>query len=166
MAYRVAAAEESGLDDHSVDIVTVAQALHWFDIPAFFEEARRVLKPNGIIAIWSYNLLAITPEIDLIISHFYGVTVGRFWPPERKLVEAGYADLPFQAIRSPNFKMKVRWTLPQLLGYIRTWSATQKYIANNRTDPLEALQERISPIWGTDEARPIVWPLSLLVGRN
>ena len=166
--YRVAAAEESGLESHSIDLITVAQALHWFDLSKFFAEVRRVLKPAGVLAVWSYNVVSIAPAIDQVIDRFYRKTVGPFWPPERAIVEAGYRtiDFPFQEIDPPLFLMETGWTLDQLLGYLRTWSATQKFIAANNFDPVHQLENELAQIWQPrDTSRTIVWPLSLRVGR-
>jgi SAM-dependent methyltransferase len=166
--YRVAAAEESGLESDSIDLITVAQALHWFDLSKFWAEAKRVLKPQGVLACWSYNVVSVAPEIDRITDRFYRKTVGPFWPPERAIVEAGYRtiDFPFHEIVPPLFRMETRWTLDQLLGYLRTWSATQKFIAANNFDPVGRLENELAEIWQPrDAARTIAWPLSLRVGR-
>lgn len=166
--YRVAPAEKSGLADASADLVTIAQALHWFDIPAFFEEAQRVLRPNGIVAVWAYNLMTLSPEIDPLVLHFYRDTTGPFWPPERDIVEAGYQtiEFPFDEVTTPKFQMETHWTLEQVLGYLRTWSATQKFIAARGFDPLSSLGEEIAKLW-KDVAAPrlVGWPLSMRVGR-
>ena len=166
--YRVAPAENSGLPDQSADIVTIAQALHWFDIPVFFEEARRVLRPDGIIAVWAYNLMTISPEIDPVVLHFYRETTGPFWPPERDIVEAGYQtiEFPFEELTTPEFQMETRWTLDQVLGYLRTWSATQKFIRARGIDPVSSLGEQITRFWeDPDEPRFVQWPLSVRIGR-
>ena len=166
VVYKVGPAESSGLDDDSIDLVTVAQALHWFDIPAFFAEAARVLKPRGIIAVWAYNLLSVSPEIDVLVSEFYHETTGPFWPPERAIVESGYRDVffPFDEITPPHFEMEAVWTSHQLLGYLRTWSATQKFIAARGFDPVASLGEQLRMRWD-DEGRVVRWPLSLRIGR-
>ena len=88
--YQVALAHKTSLQTKTIDLITVAQALHWFDLERFYKEADRVLKQNGIIAVWTYNLLTISPGIDKIIKSFYYSVVGEFWPPERKFVESGY----------------------------------------------------------------------------
>lgn len=164
--YRVAPAEQSGLDSQSVDVVTVAQALHWFEIPAFFAEATRVLKPGGIIAVFAYNLLSVSPEIDPIVNRFYYETTDRFWPPERKIVEGGYRDIdfPFQELAAPDFQMASHWTADQLFGYLRTWSATKRFIAERGFDPVDKLADEVRPLW-SDGARLVQWPLMMRVGR-
>jgi len=167
--YRVATAEASGLEGASVDLVTVAQALHWFDIPVFFREARRVLKPGGIIAIWSYNLLSIEPAIDAVINHLYGPVLDTYWPPERRLVESDYRDIefPFRQIATPAFSMESRWTLDQLLGYLRTWSAARRYQSERGIDPVVATAESLLPLWGERHIiKTIHWPMPLRVGIN
>lgn len=167
--YRVATAEASGIDNASVDLVTVAQALHWFDIPAFFREARRVLKPRGIIAIWSYNLLTIEPAIDAVINHLYGPVLDAYWPPERRLVESDYRgiEFPFRQIATPAFAMESHWTLDQLLGYLRTWSAVRRFQDEHGVDPVIATGEALLPLWGERKSiKAIRWPMPVRVGVN
>lgn len=165
--YRVAPAEKSGMDPGAVDLITVAQALHWFDLDRFYLEARRVLKPGGIIAVWSYNLLEITPEIDTIINHYYYNVVGSFWPPERALVEKfDTLPFPFPEVETPQFAMALEWNLEHLLGYLGTWSATQRYIAANQQDPVESIRQDLSSTWGdAQQLRQVAWPLTLRLGR-
>ena len=165
--FRVAVAEKSGLESKSIDLVTVAQALHWFDLDAFYAEAIRVLKPRGILAAWCYNLLEIAPEIDAIITRFYDEIVGPYWPPERKIVEGRYRTIrfPFDELEPPAFVMQAHWSLEQLLGYLRTWSATQAFITAHGSDPTEAITADLSGAWGKATGGRIVrWPLSIRVG--
>ncbi len=167
ISYRVAPAEASGIDSASVDLILVAQALHWFDLDRFFTEAKRVLKDDGVLAISSYKVLEITPEIDVIIWKFYRETTGPFWPPERDLVETDYKDiqLPFPELPHRQFEMRTRWNLNQLLGYLRTWSATQRFIAARGFDPVDSLAEELGTVWkNPEEVREIKWPLHLRVG--
>jgi len=166
VSYRVAPAEASGLDSASVDLILVAQALHWFDIDRFFTEAKRVLKDDGVLAISSYKVLEITPEIDVIIWKFYRETTGPFWPLERDLVETDYKNiqLPFPELTHRQFEMRTQWNLIQLLGYLRTWSATQRFIAARGFDPLDPLLEELGTVWkNPEEVREIKWPLHLRV---
>lgn len=170
VAYRVAPAEHSGLDDACADLISVAQALHWFDLDAFYAEARRVLKPDGLIAAWSYGVLhAADAQVDALLQHFYHQQVGPYWPAERHHVETGYRELafPFQAVATPAFAMRCAWPLAQLLGYLRSWSATARFSAARGYDPVAELEPRLSACWG-DPGRPqrIEWPLTLLAGRR
>jgi ubiquinone/menaquinone biosynthesis C-methylase UbiE len=166
--YRVAPAEASGLADASMDLVTVAQALHWFDLERFYGEVRRVLKPGGVIAAWCYNLLSLSPEVDARLDDFYFNVVGPYWPPERKYLERAYADLPFPFARidAPAFAMEAEWTLAQLLGYLGTWSATMRYQAARDADPRTALAAELTKLWPhAEQARRVRWPLAVRVGR-
>jgi len=108
--YLVAPAENSGIQSDTVDLIMVAQALHWFDLDRFYAEARRVLKPNGVLAVSAYNLLHIEPAIDEVVNRYYYDVVGPFWPPERKLVE-NFAHLPFSfhEIDPPEFEITAQW---------------------------------------------------------
>jgi ubiquinone/menaquinone biosynthesis C-methylase UbiE len=167
ISYRVAPAEASGIDSSSVDLILVAQALHWFDFDAFFTEAKRVLNGNGVLAISSYKVLEIAPEIDAIIWKFYRETTGPYWPPERELVETDYKDIkfPFAELLPIRFEMRERWNLHQLAGYLRTWSATQKFIASRGFDPVDSVVEELGTVWkNSEEVREIKWPLQLRVG--
>ena len=166
--YRIAKAEQTDIESRSIDLVTVAQALHWFNLEEFYREARRVLKRGGVIAVWSYNLLNISPEIDAVLGTFYEETVGPYWPPERKLVEQGYHSIafPFEDLKPPSFHMSARRSLTDLLGYLRTWSATQRFIKDKGVDPVEDVADKLLPLWGEPEKElEVRWPLSLRVGK-
>jgi ubiquinone/menaquinone biosynthesis C-methylase UbiE len=168
--YRVAPAEASGLPDGSVGLVTVAQALHWFDLPKFYTEVSRVLVPTGVLAVWCYGILEIEgADVHRIATDYYGHTLDAYWPPSRRLVEAGYKTLPFPfpELTAPKFKMETRWTLDQLLGYFSTWSATNAYIMANGRNPLEPLGRELAAVWGDPQMpRALTWPLSLRLGIN
>lgn len=164
--YRVAPAEQSPLGDASADLVTVAQALHWFDVDRFHAEVRRVLRPGGIVAEWGYGLALIEPAIDAALLSFSAVTVGPYWPPERALVEAAYVDLafPFTPIEAPAFAMTATWDLDRFVAYVGTWSAVAGYRRALGRDPLPELRAELAPLWG-DARREIRWPLVLRTGR-
>jgi SAM-dependent methyltransferase len=167
--YVAMTAERAALADDTVSLVTVAQALHWFDRPAFFAETRRVLVPGGLLAVWRYGLASIDPRVDAIVGRFYRETVGPYWPPERQLVEEGYArlDFPFEELASPPFAMEAEWTLPQLAGYLSTWSAVSRYRAALKQDPVPTLVRALEVVWPhTDEPRVVHWPLEVRLGRH
>lgn len=168
--YRVARAEDSGLDAQCVDLVVVAQALHWFDLERFYAETARVLKPGGLIAAWTYGALELdSAELNAIAGHLYGVELGPYWPPQRKLVEQGYRDLdfPFRRITAPAFSMRADWTLQQLLGYFRSWSATSRFIKTQGVDPIDAVDARLREHWDDAERRrTVTWPLAILAGHR
>ena len=167
--YQVASVEKSGLADESVELITIAQALHWFNPEAFFAEARRVLVPGGVIAAWTYGVVhGDDRPTDELLHQFYYDEMGPWWPENRKLVEAGYRTIrfPFTELSPPPFEMRVRWSLGELLGYIGTWSAVSRCREGSGTDPLASLATRLAAVWGDPQAqREIRWPLSMRAGR-
>ncbi len=167
VTYRVAPAEKSELERDSVDLVTAAQALHWFDREAFFTEAKRVLKPSGILAFWSYNLFKISPEIDRLVEIFYRETVGPYWDFDRQLVESGYRTIavPFNELQTPDFHMQAEWSLEDVVGYLRTWSAAKAFITAHAFDPVSDLSDQLRSVWATTKIRIVTWPLSVRAGR-
>lgn len=159
-------AEQPALQDRSIDLAVAAQAAHWFDHTRFHPEMRRVLRPDGALALWTYGLTSIAPPIDAVVSHYYENVVGPYWPPERRHVENAYRDLPFpwREVAGPQFQLRLEWTVDDFVGYVGTWSATQRYTKVSAADPLPALRDQIAPLWGSN-SRPVVWPLHLRVGR-
>lgn len=164
--FRVASAEVSGIESASVDLVTVAQALHWFDIEAFFAEACRVLKPGGILAIWSYARCLVSPECDDIIEKLFAET-DAYWPPERQLVDNRYRDieLPVPEIPCQPFEMRLDWTDKEILNYMRTWSGSRRYLAATGRDPVTIFETELEQAWG-EGTREVRWPLTLKVGQK
>lgn len=162
----MASAEASGLDAASADLLTVAQALHWFDIPAFFAEAIRVLKPGGVLAIWSYHRARVNPECDRFLESILA-EVEAFWPPERALVENRYRDivLPVPDIDAPPFDMTTSWHAENMLDYVRTWSASQRYLAAKGTDPAAGFASELQKCWGSGQ-RDVNWPLIMKLCRK
>lgn len=167
VTYAVARAEASGIEDASLDVAAVAQSLHWFDRSAFYAEARRVLRPAGVLAVWTYGIPRLNDaNLDRVMQAFYWETVGPFWPPERRYVEDGYRsiDFPFAELPAPSLSMRENWTLPQFLGYLRSWSSVGAYVDAHGDDPVLRVEEQFAPYWGT-RARDVNWPLSLRLGH-
>ncbi len=166
LEFRQATAEHSGLDDGSVDLITVAQALHWFEIAKFFAEARRVLRTRGVLAFWCYARNRVNSDCDPIISRMFA-EVEQFWPPERAIVESNYRDIemPFEELAAPSFDMSVLWTADDMLGYFRTWSASQRYMREHQADPVATIESDLRLAWGP-QRREVRWPLALRLGRK
>jgi SAM-dependent methyltransferase len=166
--YRLARAEASGAEAGSVDLVTAAQAVHWFDFDAFYAEVRRVLAPGGAVALFTYNLARVAPEIDRLIDHLAHRIVGPWWPPERRWVDEEYRTLPF-----PFAEVSVAPTeyaadldLGRLLRYIDTWSACRRYRQDTGRDPIKMVQDELVAAWGNPaQARRVSWPIFLRAGH-
>jgi len=168
-------AEKSGLAAQSVDIITVAQALHWFDLDGFYREVKRVLKPNAVLAVWTYNLLEVAEDdIDRIIKKFDEDIIGTYWPDERQLVRDNYAAMafPFDETDSaiPEFNMTMLWSLDDLMGYLATWSSVLAYKTARGEDPLREVHSDLYDVWGSPndkkgDKKNIKWPLSFKIGR-
>lgn len=167
VSYRVAPAEASGLDGKSVDLVTVAQAVHWFDRERFWNEVRRVLRPRGVIAVWTYVLFEIAPDVDATVRRFYRDIVGPFWPSERRLTEQRYQtiEFPFAEFAAPNFVIEQPVTLDDVAGYIRTWSATLAFVKHHGRDPVADLMAEVGRAWGAPQPRLARWPVAMRIGR-
>lgn len=168
ISYAVAPAEASGLAAASIDLIVVAQALHWFDFPRFYAEAERVARPGGVLAAVSYGEVRVEGGADGVVARFYHELIGPYWPPERRYVDEHYATIPFPfaAIAPPPLAMEMTWDLEHLLGYLRTWSAVKEYERQQGHDPLALIAGELAAAWG-DPAQPrrISWPLALRVGR-
>lgn len=167
VSYRVMSAERADLASASVDLICVAQALHWFDFDRFYAEVRRVLKRSGAIVAWTYGLLRVTPAVDAVLKRHYTQTVGAYWPPERRYVDENYRTIPFpfSRIAAPDFPMRQRWRLDDMFGYLGTWSATRRYRQAHGRDPTELIREPLARAWGTEGDLEVEWPLYVVAGR-
>jgi SAM-dependent methyltransferase len=167
IAYLGNLAEQPALRNASVDLAAAAQAAHWFDHARFHPEMRRVLRAGGALALWTYGVAIVAPEIDVVVGRFYRDVVGPYWPPERRHVENAYRDLPFpwNDVAAPAFELRLDWALDDFLGYVGTWSAAQRYTKVSGSDPLPGLRDQIAALWGSG-SRQVVWPLHLRVGRR
>jgi SAM-dependent methyltransferase len=165
--YAVAPAEHIPLNDASVDLLFVAQAMHWFDFPRFFAEVERLLKPGARFCAVHYPLLRVAPWMDRHIEHFELDTLANYWLPERRHIDNAFCEVrfPFPRLATPAFIMRHHWTLPRLLDYIRTWSAVQRYTHARGFDPVLELGEKLTPMWGEPEQERIInWPLHVWTG--
>lgn len=167
--YLVSPAESIQAEPDSIDLITVAQGMHWFDIEKFFKETERVLKPGGILAVWSYRLHQITSAIDAVVLKYYDNILGRYWPPERKMVDERYKGIvfPFEPVDLPEFEMTAEWSFYHLIGYLKTWSAAKLYFQKHESEALEFVIDELAEAWGKpDLTRPVIWPLNVIVRRK
>ena len=166
LSYAVASAQSSGLEKASIDLLTIAQALHWFDLGAFFKEANRVVKPGGLLAAWTYGDSSVNGEVDAVIADVLNA-VERYWPPERDIVMNDYRDItfPWTEIEVPPIRMQENWTVDQMLGYFRTWSASKRYQQDCGADPVSLHESAMRHAWGT-ATRTVTWPLTVKVVRR
>jgi ubiquinone/menaquinone biosynthesis C-methylase UbiE len=165
--YSIASAEHTSFPADYFNLITVAQAIHWFQFEAFYTEVKRVAKKNAAIAIWGYGLLKISKEIDEHIQSFYTETIGPYWDPERKLIDQEYKTIPFpfEVISTPSFAMEYHWTLSDLEGYLNTWSSVQHFIRQNGTNPVPILIKELAGLWRSEEIKKITFPIFLKLGR-
>ena len=161
-------AEHSEMKDRSVDLITAAQAVHWFDLDRFYAEVRRVLKSGGILAVWCYDLTEITSEVDRVMESYYHDVLGEFWPPQICRVDEHYRTLPFpfNELIAPEFAVEASWSLTDLFRYLSSWSAAQKYKESHSTDPLDEKRAEFAATWGAAADRTVRWPLYLRVGQS
>jgi len=153
--------------DRSVDLVTAAQAFHWFKQDEFFREVSRVVKPGGVLAFWCYSLAKISPEVNAVVDKLYEGILGPYWEKERLLVEEHFKNVvvPFEEIKAPHMTMSASWTFNHLVGYLSTWSALQKYIQVNSSNPIELVFEDLKQAWGGVSEREVHWDLGIRVSR-
>ena len=168
VGWALARAEATPIAAGSIDLVAVAQALHWFANDAFYEEVRRVAAPGGILAAWSYGPAWVEGAAGTALARYSQETVGPYWPAERRYVDDGYRTIPFpfEELDAPKLHLEVRWTLAELLGYARSWSATSRYMKATLSDPVADLERGMQALWPEpDERRRVVWPLAVRIGR-
>jgi SAM-dependent methyltransferase len=167
--YELAMAEHLPVPDQSVSLVAAAQAVHWFDFERFHAECRRVLKPGGVVAVWTYEKFHAGSAIDSIVDRFYADVVGDYWPPERRYVEEAYRTLPFPWAEepAPSFQLQTEWSLEQVIGYCASWSAVQRFKDEHPgADPLPALAADLATFWPAAGTLRLNWPIHLRLGRG
>jgi ubiquinone/menaquinone biosynthesis C-methylase UbiE len=167
--YRLALAEDSSITPGSVDLVTVAAAVHWFDFDKFYKEVNRVLKPKGVIAVWTYNDALINDKVNIAMEKLHRDILGSYWPKESRVVMNRYKDLPFPFERTttPKFSYESKMDLNMLEGYLLTWSASQRYINDKGKNPVDEIRDELTAAWGNaNEVKKVVWELTLIVGRK
>lgn len=168
ISYRCAPAENIPLPDHSASLITAAQAAHWFDLPAFYSEVRRIAGVDAIVALISYGVLSLEGKPGERFAQFYWQEIGPYWPAERKLVDEGYKTLafPFEPVTPPALSIELDWDLPAFLGYVSTWSAVRKAQEAGQQDLLLRFADDLTALWGpAAQTRTVSWPINMRVGR-
>ncbi|WP_286761165.1 class I SAM-dependent methyltransferase [Salegentibacter sp. UBA1130] len=163
--YSVQRAEETNFQDKTFDLITVAQAVHWFNFKTFYNEVERVLKPNGIIAIIGYSLFKSNLETDKLIHKFYKDIIGPFWDEERRYLDEKYQTIPFpfQEIETPAFQQEYQWSFDHLIGYLETWSAVKHYEKEKGVNPVNLIKNELKTAFGNKNK--IVFPILLRLGK-
>lgn len=167
ITYSVSSAEQTTFPDNYFDLITVGQALHWFQRDRFYKEAIRTAKPDALIAAWGYAVLTINKAIDKPFTEFYKETVGPYWDDARRLVEDQYRSIsfPFEEIPAPEFSIVVAWAKQQFSGYLSSWSSTQKFIKTNGFNPVDDFITSLKNLWQDDELKNVTFPVFLRLGR-
>lgn len=168
VTYQCAHAEHIPLPANSTSLISAAQAAHWFDLPAFYAQVRRIAEPGAVLALISYGVLSLDGELDERFKQFYWQEIGPYWPAERALVDSGYQTLefPFQALSPPPLSIELDWDLPAFLGYVSTWSAVRKAREAGQQNLLSTFAEDLSGMWGDPSTkRPVNWPINMRLGR-
>ncbi|MDU0372509.1 class I SAM-dependent methyltransferase [Hymenobacter endophyticus] len=164
--YQVASAERTPFAAASFDLITVAQAVHWFDMAAFNAEVRRVLRPDGVLAEWGYNLLTINPEIDPLVRYFHDETMRPYWDDNRWHIVDEYARLPFPfaGVQTGRFAVRRQWSAEWMLNYLRTWSSVASYQKQHQQDPVLLIADELTQLWGPGE-REVIFPVFARTGH-
>ncbi|QHT68268.1 class I SAM-dependent methyltransferase [Rhodocytophaga rosea] len=167
LTYLQTRAEQTPFEPDSFDLITVAQAIHWFDFERFYQEVNRTGRKGGILAVWGYGLLQVNPEIDRVLMPFYKEKIGPYWDKERKYIDDHYQTIPFpfREIQAPTFAIQVQWDLSELTGYLQTWSSVQKYIFAHGENPVQALLLELRTHWLLpEEKKQVTFPLFMRIG--
>ncbi len=167
ITYKVEQAEASSLESASVDLVVVAQAIHWFNFGRFYREVARVVRPGGIVAVVGYGLLKTDPAIENIILKLYRDTLGKYWDTERSYLDEAYETIPFpfEELEAPHFKMTADWSLDELTGYLNTWSAAKHFEKEQGQNPISLIEQELRQSWGGQKKMQVTFDLLLRIGR-
>jgi SAM-dependent methyltransferase len=166
--YAVAPCDDLPVDDGAAALMTVAQAAHWFDLPGFYEEVRRIASPGAALGLIAYAVPVIEGPFAARFYDFYNRDLGHYWPAERDYIRSEYRDLPFpfEELAVPKMQIERDTDLPMLLGHIRTWSATRRALADGQAPMVDAFVDDAYQLWGEPSAKlRVIWPVHMRVGR-
>ncbi len=165
--YKVESSEKTSFPDNHFDLITVAQAIHWFDFSAFYSEVKRTGKQNGILAVIGYGLPTTDEEVQKWILHFYSGILGKYWDKERRYIDENYKTIPFpfEEIPAPAIFNDFEWAIEQMIGYLETWSAIQNFIKEKNENPLDPVLNDLKSLWGAGKKRKVRFPILLRIAR-
>lgn len=164
--YSVQAAEQTNFQKGAINLITIAQAIHWFDFDRFYQEVRRVSANDAIIAVIGYSRPKLQAELDQLLDEFYTLTVGPYWDKERHYIDEGYKTIPFPftELERPDFSMYYEWHLAHLIGYLSTWSAVKHYKTQTGKDPLTEFKFKLESVVDPKAVLKVEFPLLLRIG--
>lgn len=164
--YHHSGVEHTTFGDNTFDLITIGQAIHWFDRALFYKEVNRVGKNKAIIAAFGYNPVRFSQPFDEALNRFYFDVIYPYWDAERKVVEDQYRTIsfPFEEIETPVFKIELDWSIRDLHGYITTWSAVQNFIKKKGFNPVDEFVKEVKPLW-TKDKESVYFPVFLRLGR-
>ncbi len=167
ITYSLQPAEQTNFPDSIFDLVTVAQAIHWFDFERFYQEVKRVTKPNALLVVVGYGGLKINPALDAVIGKFYQETLGTYWDYERRYIDENYQSIPFpfKELAVPAFESVLSWTFEHLVGYLKTWSAVKHFEQVHGYNPVDVISLSLAQAWGAEQVYSVRFPILLRVGK-
>lgn len=165
--YSIQPAEQTDFDAASFDLITVAQAIHWFDFDAFYAEVRRTSKKEGVLAVLGYGVFSMEGDTNAILQHFYKDIIGPYWDAERKYIDDHYTTIPFpfEDLNARTFENTYSWTIEDLMGYLSTWSAVQHYKTKNGKDPVALIFDDLQKSWGPNPKKKANFPILLRIAK-
>ncbi len=167
ITYSLQPAEQTNFPSAFFDLITVAQAIHWFAFDRFYAEVKRTLKPGGIIAVIGYSNITIDSVLDPIITDFYSNIVGPFWDQERRYIDERYMTIPFpfKELSGPSFEQAIEWSFEHLIGYLGTWSAVKHFKDRKGYDPVTEIYDVLKEKWSSGTTKLVRFPILLRVGQ-
>lgn len=165
--YSIQKAEKTIFPDNTFDLITVAQAIHWFDFYEFYNEVFRTMKHNGILAVFGYGLFRTFREADPILQSLYFNILGPFWGEQRRYIDKNYETIPFPFVELEKIDLEIvlEWRLDHLIGYLETWSATKNYMKVNNKNPIDLIYDDLKKVWGNEHAKTVKFPIISRIGR-
>jgi len=162
-------AENSGLPDKVFDLITVAQAIHWFNFEEFYKEVRRTAKPGSLLSVIGYGMIRVDENTNPLLDRFYDEMFGTYFSENRVYINDSYQNIPFpfEEIPAPPFQICYRWSLDEMEGYLNSWSAVQKFKEKDGFNPVNEFLPKLQSAasWKADEKREVIFPIFMRLGK-